>query len=612
MTKNRQLEELRARNANPTGQGAADPNIGDMQESVYASSSHESTQYLLAESRPSSTPADSLVQRFRGMQATASPGYDHMMASTMSLDQLDSVYRTLRSAKASAQAQILDRTTFTKDTDNVLHFTTMVDDPYTMDNIIEYMLDRAISIDVCSSSHQSALEIAIEVGSHIGVETLLKAGASPLRRNDREQQPLHFAISKLAPANICRLLIEHDADVNAPIRVDSFAITPMRMVLDRFSSPIEEHERTMLCAILQVLVDSQAEIDSNDAHSGTMLTKFVKASIALDSTSLSVRQTQMRPSSLLQYFFSADQNPLCWFPKQYCPAHHCKSLAAFIFAHTPNSGLAAMLIESSDMVQYGLDLVRILLRPCRMRYSGADDPSTNDLLRTLLARLAEENVSGFLEPGLLDSMLEQAPRRRTLTCLETLLASPFVSRDERREALKHLYRLEEPYRLPIAELLLSQLVLALDTPWTYQEFTAHFFHQRLSQIDDYADDAYARSRFHDHVLNQLRFSPPNHDSGERIIQCVVHVFTKAMLEGKMGRDASSTERIIYMASRLRQGFQLPDIPVAKHLLLELRVVTSRQNKLLKNVHGSEVSDSSDSPETHMSDSPYAPTPESNR
>jgi hypothetical protein len=226
--------------------------------------------------------------------------------------------------------------------------------------------------------------------------------------------------------------------------------------------------------------------------------------------------------------------------------------------------------------------------------------------------MRDESVSGTLEPGILRHMLEELPRKKTLKRLETLLKSGYVSGDECREGLTRLYELDESFRLSLAELLLSQFDLVPDTPSTYQEFTAHFFHQRPSKVQDFADDPHARGRFQDHVLTQLRVSPPTFESGEYIVKCVVHVFTKLMLEGKMGRNITSAERIIYIATRLRQGYQLPDIPVAKHLLLELRYVSSHQNKLLRNVQESEISDSSDSPETSMSDSPFYPTPESTR
>jgi hypothetical protein len=215
--------------------------------------------------------------------------------------------------------------------------------------------------------------------------------------------------------------------------------------------------------------------------------------------------------------------------------------------------------------------------------------------------MRSEGVSGPLKHGLLNHVVQETPKKKRLERLEILLTSGYISEDECREALTRLEEHDEPFRLAFAELLLAQSGLTHDTPGAYQGFSSYFFNQKSSRMQDLTDDRHARERFKDHTLNNLGISPPSPESGECIARCVVHVFTKLMLEGKMGRSIASAERIIYLAFRLREQYQLPDIPVAKHLLLELQHITLLYNKHLRGALSSETSDYAESPETVMSD-----------
>ena len=339
----------------------------------------------------------------------------------------------------------------------------------------------------------------------------------------------------------------------------------MNMVLEWFMDSRIGREQDTLRRVLQKLADHGAQINSNGAGRASSLIKFVKASTELESTSLSTRQKPIRPSSLLGCFLSANRNPLCWFPKEYCPAHECKSFAAFIFAHTPNSGLSALLIESSDMTQYGLDLVRVLLKPCRLRYSSANDPSIDDLLRNLLKRMRNEGVLDSLERGLLNYVIQDTPRKERLEHLETLLESNYISEDECKEALSQLGQHDEPFRLAWAERLFSQSGLAAQI----QDSISHFFNQGSSRMQFLTDDQNTRERFQDYVLDSLSISTPDPQSAKCIVRSVVHVFTKLVLEGKHERELASTEEIISTAACLRRQYELPDTTIANDLLLAL-------------------------------------------
>ena len=550
-------------------------------------------------------PTEILRQRFKGLQASPLPSNVISFTTTSSIDSLESEYAALQRAAESERMRILEqmkkRKDFEKGKDNVLHWAARRDDPGTLHCVLEFMRSEKLSLDFPNSERRTALEIAIQWGRVVVVKILLSAGAAVKGRNEKGQQPLHFAILELASAEICRLLMDSGANVNSALSTSEGSISPMHMTLELFLQSKKDVEKDAFCAILQELIDRGAQIKPDGGAGETSLEKFVQASTKLDSKSLSDRPKQTRPSSLVGYFLSADRNPLCWFPKQYCPAQECKSLAAYIFAHTAMSGLSEMLIESSDMTKYGLDLVHVLLKPCTMRYSNAEDLTVNDLLRNLLQKMSDQHVPGYLESGLLRHLSDRTPKKKRLERLDTLLRSRYVSRTECTDALIRLDdEPDEKFRLSLAELLLSQFDPAPDSPWAYQCFMDYFFDLSPSQIKGFAEDENSREEFKEHILTQLGVTPPT-ESAERIVQCVVHVYTKLLLEDNIPRHIDSADDIVYIASRLRELYGLPDIEVAKHLLLERPSIPPRPVKLLRGARSAPTSDYADSPETAMSD-----------
>lgn len=605
ITRTSQLKELREHTGTATGRHQASVVDDNAEDVLYGTSGFERSHSIPPDMRPFDMPIDN---QHRDAQAIHRSVSDAMPVRT-----LVSLYRALQQATEGECHRMLSETDFYDGNDNILHCAAAGDDTWTLNCILDYIKSSPAVIDFESTGRHTALELAILAGKVAMVETMLRAGASVQRPNRERQQPLHFAILHFASATICSLLIDFGAKLDAPLVCGNVRITPINLVLQRFLNSKNDRERDVLCSILQLLVDHGAQISSDEAKGEPSLIRFVKASTELDSTSLSVRQNQIRPSSLLGYYLNADRDPLCWFPKQYCPAHECKSFAAFIFAHTPKSGLSEILLESSNMMRYGLDLVRVLLSPCRMRYSNSDDPSINDLLRKLLARMKADNVTGTMRPGILALLVSQMPKKKSLKRLETLLRSGYVSAHECTEVIPLLIELEEHVRLPLFELLISQTDLPpsrpRDKPWEFQDIARCFFpNPRSSKFQDLAGDPHTQESFKHRVLSELQICQPSFEVGECIVQCVIHVFTKRMLEGEMGRNDASAERIIYIASRLRKTYRLPDIPVAKDLLLELHYVSSQPNKHISAVQRSDASDSSDSPETVMSEGPSCPTP----
>ena len=608
ITRASQLKELRDYTSGTGGRNNIGPDGGDPPEGIGWISGSERAHSLPPEPRPLDTSTEHVRQRLQGLQATTFSSNPDTFWTIGPTFKLESMHRSLRGATESDCREILEQIRFENGQDNVLHYTAMADDAWTLNCIIDFMQSRSLSVDVLSSRRRTSLEIAIQMGRKSNVKLLLDARASLTRRNDNGQQPLHFAISVLADPKICRLLVDRGANVNIPYTPsEHVAISPMHLALERFLESKKDHDKDILCATLQELIDHGAQINLSGTQRETPLIKFIKASTELSSTSSANRQEQIRPSSLLGYYLNADRNPLCWFPKYHCPAVECKSLAAFIFAHTPKSGLSAILIESSDLVMYGLDLVRVLLSPCTMRYSNAEDPTVNELLRDLLQKMRVQNIHGPLPPGLLRQIVDQTPKKKRLERLETLLSSGYVGENESREALTWLNDIDDSgFRLSFAELLLSQFNTALHP--AYFNMTAYLFNQKSSRFQDFTDEPQLHERLREEVLPRLEITD-RRESEDCIVQCVVHVLTKFMLENKMRRDIAPAGLVIYVASRLRQRYQLPDIPVARPLLLELQYVALQQNKHLSGALGSE---SAGTPDSYMSDSATCLTPESAR
>ena len=524
------------------------------------------------------------------------------LGSTMSLE---SVYGALRGATDNECHHILSQADFMDEHDSVLHYAATKDESWTLTCIVDFMLSESIAVDILSSRRRTALEVAIHEGRKRLVLKLLQAGASVSRRNDHGQQPLHFAISQIADPEICSQLMDFGADVNWPyVPPHSVAISPLYMTLERFLRTRKNLEKDILCAILQELISRGAQMKMSGSEEALM--KFVGTSAEANSATSFAPPEQNWLVLALGYYLNADWNPLCWIPRDCCPARECSSFAAFIFSHTPKTGLSKMLIEGSDMVKYGLNMVHVLLTPCRLRYSSADDPTVNDLLGLLLSKVRAQGINENLEPGLLRQIMDRTPKKKQLERLQTLLESGYVSMDESREALARLCSVDsETFPVILAELLVAQFDGVLSD--IYRDMAAGFLVQGGSRYQEITRDDPIHEVIYHQILDRLLIAPPNSRSGERVVQSVVHVFTKRLLHSGSEQKIAPASVIIYVATRLRLIYELPDIPIARHMLLELQFVGQQHNRHLR--VGLEAH-SADSPDL-IEDGPYA-TPDSTR
>ena len=606
ITRSAQIEKLKGHTSTSVAQSTVEHDEGDLESGHNGTAGFERAHSMPIEARPSETSTELLRHQFQSLQTNALPSIADAFW-TFEIRKTESIYGELRIAAEFQRHQILQKQIFKDGYDNVLHYVARTDDYWTLNYVVEFMQTETLSIDITSSKRRTALEIAIHMGRQVMVKTLLDAKASLSRANDDGQQPLHFAISVVADSVICRLLLDYGAKADETyFPRNRQPISPMEMALDQFLLSSNENKKDVLCAILQELVSHEAK-SSFDNTKNEPLAKFIKATAQLDVSSPSVRQKQTQPAVLLGYYLSAGRNPLGWFPKYHCPASECKSLAAFIFSHTPKSGLSAILIEISDMTRYGLDLASVLARPCSMRYSSAQDPSINDLLNVLLRRMRNQNVIGFIRTGLLREMVEDTPRKKLLERLRTLIESGYVCEQDCTEALSWIGDIEESdFRLSFAELLLSRIGPTMDI--VHKSLADLFFGQRLPQFHDLTEDVRLHERVRNQVLPALGISSSQKNE-ECIEQGVMHAFTRLLLEKKISTLDGSASAIIYTASRLRQRYRLSDIPISRELLLELQRPATRTKRRFGNVPRSEATGS---PDSIMNDHPDYPTPESTR
>lgn len=259
------------------------------------------------------------------------------------------------------------------------------------------------------------------------------------------------------------------------------------------------------------------------------------------------------------------------------------------------------------MSRYGLDLVQVLLNPCSMRYSNAQDPSINELLRDLFDKMRAQNVVALLPTGLLRKVVDQTPRKKRLGFLGTLMESGYVSELDCMKALTWIGDINDSgFRLSFGELLLARIGGRMNN--LYEDFATQIFDQTPTRFQTLTEDVQLHERIRDKVLGSLGFTSTQ-PGVDRVVECVMHSFTKLLLENGLRTHRGTAAAMIYVATRLRQHYNLPDIPISRELLFELQHLAPQQNRHLSGVLGSEKFAS---PDSGMGDCTNQSTPESAR
>ena len=489
-------------------------------------------------------------------------------SSSKGADRFESTYGALEAATKGAQVvQILSTIPFVNGTNTILHHAVTKDGSWVLDCIIDFMQTSDISIDILNGAKRTALEVAIKAMKRAPVEKLLEAGASIFRRNEKQQQPLHFAISEASSAEICRTLLQHGADVDAPLPQTGWTLNPVSMTMDGYLHARDEAEEDDSCAILEVLLGHGAQIYVGDGQGKIPLMNFLKAWMQWDSVKKPLHGISVRRAAPFVHYLRTGRNPLCWFPGQYCPARECNSFASFIFAHTPGSGLAEMLIETTDIFKYGLDLLPVLMSPCTSRCISQRDPSVNRLLQDLLQRLHNQGILSSEIDGVLAPALTQAPADEKVAISKTLVDWRIISESEAKKTWSVLNAMEETVRMRLAEVLLAPL-----PPEFYHLIISRFLDSDRIFRPDWStlNEDEAHEGLRDHVIAWFGLSAEDPGNGDLVAQCVIHVMTKSLLSGCTFGYSLSIKQQVFGAALLRERYGLPPVPVDNELLLALR------------------------------------------
>ena len=146
-----------------------------------------------------------------------------------------------------------------------------------------------------------------------------------------------------------------------------------------------------------------------------------------------------------------------------------------------------------------------------------------------------------------------------------------LTTDEAKEVLRNLSNLDADFRLHLTEILLS-----------LPEVTPHGFWMDL-MIQNYSKNRMyirqstntgsenAQMEFQDKVLRILQIEPSEVNSANAIciVQCVMHYWTKKLLEGNtFGYEVSNQQRV-FGAVQSRQKYDLPPLPISGDLVLAM-------------------------------------------
>jgi hypothetical protein len=516
---------------------------------------------------------------------------------------LFSTLSDLEEAQTGSQvSEILKTVSFESVQDGLLHIASTKTNSWTLECVIDFMRFNGISVDILDSRHSTALEHAIRAGRRSAVERLIEGGASLHRRNQSDQQPLHFAIMENAPAEICDLLLQYGAEVNAPLPTKRHASSPIYLTVERLSKVQYEAERDRLCMIFDILLRYGAEIALNDGNEKPTRMSMLGTWLMWDSPNTFVRWNQLQRSFRLSHFLRTDFNPMCWFPRDYCPKHECTSFASFIFGHTPESGLAKLLIRTTDLSKFGHDLLYTLLSPCAWRVSASADPSIQDLMDELVERLQHQEALYHSDPNILRHILGRAPEAEKLALIDVAIGRHLVTIGESREVLKLLAQMREEIRLGLAERLLPQLELAPTVLWTdlmteYFGSVGIFLRNRVNRTNEGPHQILQEKTL---TTLGLELQDLPEDDAESIMRCVIHYWTKELLNGKTFGYPLSAQQRVFSAAQIRHRYELPPLPVPGDLVLAMSPHLDHRTRDERVRSDPFLTDFSASPDTMMS------------
>jgi len=476
----------------------------------------------------------------------------------------DRISLSLQDLKQGSQVQELlqrESAMFFDGSDSLLHHAAQRGDYYALEYLVDFVLANGFGLDRWDAAGTTALQLAISANledSQDCIKLLLNAGASPHRLDREGNQPVHTAVRSASSASICKELLERGADANA---MTFLSETPLSLALEQLRGLQDTSLKQELYVIVETLLNYGAIRSAKMCEHALFQDDYIVQWLFWNkSRGLGQRFTR----SWLRHYFRTDWSPLCWFPLRNCPAHECDSFAAYIFAHT-DSNLATTLIQTTDLEKHGTGLAYALVSPCRRRSS--QDMSLSDLLRDLLARLSRHGIGLQMGTSLLHYILTRSPVDEKFGFFQTLLQQGTISPHDEKRTLLDLAREDLPLRLRLAELLLA--------PHAGMVSEA-FYRDLISQCHDYVRLLRAEGAkkftglppsFESTVLDTLDLPPT--DCKPQVVQYVVHVLTRLLLDEVSLGDSLSLDERLCGALWLRQSYDLPEVPISSNTSLRI-------------------------------------------
>lgn len=426
--------------------------------------------------------------------------------------------------------------------DSTLHLAVTRGDMWVVEYIVDYVCAQRKTVDLFDVRGSTPLLLASQAGSLGIVQCLLDAGASLHHRNSLGEQPLHAAIKSGCTAKMCRLLLENGADANAVATpMEGSYNAPLGLALEQIAVSMDWPEKQEAYVIGEILIDFGALLPSVNFESLAPRDRLLHCWLQQWVT-VSKLPERAGKRSWLRQFFRMDCNPFSWIPAYYCPSRECKSFASYVFAHT-DSGLAKALVDTCDVARYGQGLFRALVSPCKsarlLASSSQSDQSNDALLGELL-----ERMHGLGVP------------------------IPFASGDDEGWTFINLAREDLPLRLRLAEILLAPEKGMLQPP-SYKIIAEQCF--RLIETPTGEQEDQGEAKYRQLKLQVLdAFGLQKSDVGEQkvnvLIQCVMHVLTKGIIDGTVAGSGLTIRDRLYGGLRLRRDFHLPDVQIPNSVL----------------------------------------------
>lgn len=427
------------------------------------------------------------------------------------------------------------------------------------------LLDYGANPHVQDAQHRSTLELAVLKGLPKLVKLLLDADVSPATANVHGEQPLHVAIRSNASLDICMTLLSDDNDRNFPLTANEQQQHSMALdlVVESLRLCRDGEERPKWYRLLEHLLLCSRHLNPSDKADKNRFRAFLHS-----LSGLSTAATKATPAAerCLKIFLLKGFSPFEAYnisgPDSVPP--ECSLLVTYSLLHASENESAIGQIAGYDLAKFGQELFYLLIIASKSQYWPSEAPPVTTFLQALLTRGVNFDQGKNPLSLVLQDFPNSVPGQKT-EILESLMKHGRCKLTERSSVFGHpldqLTLVPEPLRWDLAEIMLSQdegLTAEPTDAWQRKDYV--YVYHPAHEYNQYTTSSFRA------ILGHTTRSP------YILQQCIVHVLSKAMIEGKLpALNAWPPAFRLREALRMRQQMGLPDmaISVDNALLLSL-------------------------------------------